>query len=99
MNRRTFLTASVTAAAGLSGGAAFDDRRASVHARTQDGPAITIDPAPLFELSPYLFMQFMEPLGTTDPGVEAAWSYDAEDWRRDFVECTKDLAPPMMRIA
>lgn len=42
-------------------------------------------------------MQFMEPLGTTDSSVEAAWSYDRDDWRADFVEATKDLAPGMIR--
>ncbi len=42
---------------------------------------IAVDPAPLFELSPYLFMQFMEPLGATDGSVEAAWDHLRDDWR------------------
>ena len=43
-------------------------------------------------------MQFMEPLGVTDSSVEAAWDYNRDDWRRDFVETTADLAPGMMRF-
>ena len=42
-------------------------------------------------------MQFMEPLGVTDTGVEAAWDHDAEDWRPDFVEAARDLAPKAIR--
>jgi hypothetical protein len=58
---------------------------------------VQVDPAPLFPISPWLYMQFMEPLGVTDPGVEAAWDYDVEDWRRDFVEAVTDLAPGAIR--
>jgi alpha-L-arabinofuranosidase len=92
LTRRGFLGAAA-AAATLS-----MSRTQAKAADEVPGGALVIDPKPLFELSPYLYMQFMEPLGATDPGVEAAWSYDAEDWRRDFVECTKDLAPPMLRF-
>ncbi|MEO8663639.1 MAG: alpha-L-arabinofuranosidase C-terminal domain-containing protein [Bryobacteraceae bacterium] len=60
--------------------------------------AIVVDPTPLFDISPGLFMQFMEPLGVTDSSVEAAWDYTADDWRKDFVDVTKDLAPGMMRF-
>ena len=34
-----------------------------------------LDLEPAFELSPYLYMQFMEPLGVTDSSVEAAWDH------------------------
>lgn len=61
------------------------------------GHSINVDPRPLFEVSPYLYMQFMEPLGATDGSVEAAWDYDADDWRQDFVETTADLSPQVMR--
>jgi len=57
-----------------------------------------VDPKPLFEISPHLYMQFMEPLGVTDSSVEAAWDYGRDDWRRDFVDTTADLAPGMMRF-
>jgi hypothetical protein len=79
-------------------------RRAGVAAASSallsaaDGDTITIDPKPLFEISPWLYMQFMEPLGATDSSVEAAWDYDADDWRKDFVDATRDLAPGAMRF-
>jgi alpha-N-arabinofuranosidase len=60
--------------------------------------ALVINPAPGFELSPYLYMQFMEPLGATDGSVEAAWDHLTEQWRDDVVAVTKELAPPMMRL-
>jgi len=66
-------------------------------AATQSANSITIDPAPQFEISPYLYMQFMEPLGVTDSSVEAAWDYDRDDWRADFVETVRDLSPTMLR--
>lgn len=61
------------------------------------GAEIVVDPTPRFEISPFLYMQFMEPLGTTDSSVEAAWDYEKDDWRKDFVECTADLKPGMLR--
>jgi alpha-N-arabinofuranosidase len=60
--------------------------------------AIVLDPKPLFDISPYLYMQFMEPLGVTDSSVEAAWNYDADDWRQDFVDVVRDLAPDVVRF-
>ena len=59
---------------------------------------IVVDPTPTFGLSPNLYMQFMEPLGTTDGSVEAAWDYRADDWRADVVEVTRGLAPPLIRF-
>ena len=58
---------------------------------------LVVDPAPLFELSPYLYMQFMEPLGATDGSVEAAWDHMSDRWRDDVVAVTRELAPTMMR--
>src|SRR4051794_7594709 len=60
--------------------------------------AIVVDPKPLFDISPELYMQFMEPLGVTDSSVEAAWDYDRDDWRKDFIDIVKDLAPDVMRF-
>lgn len=59
--------------------------------------AIEVDPRPLFPLSPYLYMQFMEPLGVTDGSVEAAWDHRRKDWREDVVAVTRELAPTMIR--
>src|SRR5687768_4736385 len=60
-------------------------------------PTLSIAPEPLFELSPWLYMQFMEPLGTTDGSVEASWDHLQQQWRPDLIEATKELAPPMLR--
>src|SRR3954462_11811438 len=85
LRRREFLTRTIAGAAAQSVLAA-------------DSNAIVVDPKPLFEISPHLYMQFMEPLGVTDSSVEAAWDYARDDWRKDFVETTADLAPGMMRL-
>lgn len=68
-------------------------------AAAAQGPAtLLVDPAPRFEISPWLYMQFMEPLGATDSTVEAAWDYDRDDWRKDFVGAVQDLAPGAIRF-
>jgi alpha-L-arabinofuranosidase len=59
---------------------------------------VVVNPRPLFDISPWLYMQFMEPLGATDSSVEASWDYDKDDWRKDFVDVVKDLAPGAMRF-
>lgn len=82
MRRREFLAAAASAG--------------TLHAQQRN--AILIDPEPLFEISPLLYMQFMEPLGTTDCAVEASWDYDADDWRSDFVAVTRDLSPGAIRF-
>lgn len=66
--------------------------------RAADAGSIAVDPKPLFEISPWLYMQFMEPLGATDSSVEACWDYDADDWRKDFVDIVRDLAPGAIRF-
>jgi hypothetical protein len=93
MNRRTFLERSTMAAAALG----LNGVPGDVNPAPQTVNAIRIDPTPLFELSPYLYMQFMEPLGVTDGSVEAAWDHLRDDWRDDVVDVTTELAPTMMR--
>ena len=56
-----------------------------------------IDPRPLYELSPYLFMQFAEPLGTADTSIDAAWDFKNNNWHPHVVEILKELAPTMIR--
>jgi hypothetical protein len=89
-NRRAFLRE--------SGAAAALAQLAQTRLAAADPNTILIDPAPLFDISPYLYMQFMEPLGTTDASVEAAWNYDTDDWREDFAQTVKDLAPGAIRF-
>ncbi|HVY68599.1 MAG TPA: alpha-L-arabinofuranosidase, partial [Verrucomicrobiae bacterium] len=97
MKRRAFLR-NCTGIAATAALASLRQRAdAQGEAARSSGDAIVIDPKPLFDISPRLYMQFMEPLGTTDSSVEAVWSYDADDWRADFVAASKDLAPDVMR--
>jgi len=98
--RREFLKQTAMAAAVQPVAAAAQSVAAaaqSVVAAPQTN-AVVIDPQPLFPISPYLYMQFMEPLGTTDSSVEAAWDYGADDWRKDFVDVVRDLAPNVIRF-
>jgi len=89
ITRRDLLTATVAVPV-LSGVRGF--------ASTEPQPnAIVIDPAPKHELSPYLYMQFMEPLGATDGSVEAAWDHRKCEWRPDVIAATQELGPTMMR--
>jgi alpha-L-arabinofuranosidase len=99
MKRRDFLKSSIGMTAGVVAASRIGElARVQAAAATQNAAAIIIDPKPLFEISPYLYMQFMEPLGVTDPSVEAAWDYNRDDWRKDFVETTGDLAPGVIRF-
>lgn len=63
----------------------------------ENRPALVIDPTPRFALSPYLYMQFMEPLGTTDGSVAAAWDSLRDRWRPDVIDITKELSPTLLR--
>jgi alpha-L-arabinofuranosidase len=63
----------------------------------QRAATLTINPSPRFELSQWLYMQFMEPLGVTDSSVEAAWDHQTDKWRDDVIQVTKDLSPGMIR--
>ena len=95
MKRRSFLADISIAAASLAVGRTLG---LSSQAPPQDRRSLlVVDPVPLFELSPYLYMQFMEPLGATDGSVEAAWDHAADRWREDVLAVTHDLAPTMMR--
>jgi alpha-L-arabinofuranosidase len=70
---------------------------ARAHAEGDGAATLKLDLEPRFELSPYLYMQFMEPLGVTDSSVEAAWDHRRDAWRPDVIEATRDLEPTMMR--
>lgn len=58
---------------------------------------IKIEPQVQCHRSPYLYMQFAEPLGNADSSVDAAWDYVNHCWRPDVLEVLKRLAPPMIR--
>jgi alpha-L-arabinofuranosidase len=61
------------------------------------GKRLAVDPSPVFDISPYLYMQFMEPLGTADGSVEAAWDFQRDEWRPDVLEVAAELAPTLIR--
>jgi len=93
VNRRTFIEALGVGmpAIGLSA-------RAEGNAQVPGAPAeLAVDPTPRFALSPYLYMQFMEPLGVTDSSVDAAWDFGSDQWREDVVEISRELAPTLLR--
>lgn len=60
-------------------------------------PTIKVDTQPRHAISPRLYMQFMEPLGTTDSSVEACWDALNDRWRPDFIDVVRDLAPSSIR--
>jgi alpha-L-arabinofuranosidase len=92
LSRRQALRLMTATAAGLAAGSPL-----VIQAQQPNLPALTVKPDLLFELSPFLYMQFMEPLGTTDGSVEAAWDHLRDRWRPDVVTATRDLAPTMLR--
>lgn len=93
MSRRQVLkgvTAGITGmmAAGVGENIGYAEENQSV---------LAIDPTPDFELSPWLYMQFMEPLGTTDGSVAVAWDHLHHCWREDVLEISRALSPTMLR--
>ena len=60
-------------------------------------PVIEVDPRPVFPLSPWLYMQFMEPLGVTDGSVEAGWDFEKHCWRPDLLAAARALGPTLIR--
>lgn len=95
MNRRVFLARGATTLMAAAAGPVPNAFAAETP--RDEANEILLDPHPLFELSPYLYMQFMEPLGKTDGSVAAAWDDGANRWRGDVIEVTKQLGPTMMR--
>lgn len=93
INRRDAVKASVLGAAGLVAAAG----RTGYAVDNASEQLLHVDLTPRFELSPYLYLQFMEPLGTTDGSVEAAWDHRTDSWREDVIDATHDLRPTMLR--
>jgi alpha-N-arabinofuranosidase len=99
VKRRDFLKVSTSLAASLAVSPQNSARaQAQLDRATTSSTGLVIDPQPLFDISPRLYMQFMEPLGVTDPSVEAAWDYQTDSWREDFVKTTISLAPSVLRF-
>lgn len=94
MNRREFMK---TVGLGSAAVAVTGQKLSGRDVNPKAEGLISVDPKPRFELSPYLYMQFMEPLGVTDTSVDAAWDFGADRWREDVIEITQELAPTLMR--
>lgn len=90
--RRQFVTSMSIGAAAITLASAAESTSS-----LRPGRTLLVDPQPRFDLSPFLYMQFMEPLGTTDGSVEAAWDFGRDRWREDVLDVTRRLAPPMLR--
>ena len=59
---------------------------------------IKINTTKKHKISPYLYMQFMEPLGVADTSVDAAWDFARSQWFPSVIDKVKELAPPMVRF-
>jgi len=59
---------------------------------------LRIDPKEKHRISPYLYMQFMEPLGVCDSSVDAAWDFVEENWNQNLIDTVCRLAPTMVRF-
>lgn len=94
MKRRDFIK---TAGIGTTSAVLVHSANKLLGEDTLKKAVIEVNPNPKFELSPWLYMQFMEPLGVTDSSVEAAWNHDTDSWRKDVIDVTRELAPGMMR--
>ncbi len=92
MHRRTFIKMAGAGSASLT-----IRPDISLAAKATANTTLTINPTPLFALSPHLYMQFMEPLGTTDSSVEASWDHGQNRWKPELIDVTKELAPSMVR--
>ena len=95
MKRRAFLARGTTALMATAAGNVLDAVAADTP--SHGSGEVLLDPRPLFDLSPYLYQQFMEPLGKIDGSVAAAWDDGVHCWRNDLVSVTKELGPTLMR--
>ncbi len=82
---------------GLASAASLAATPASIARAEPVNGTISIDPDPVFDLSPALYMQFMEPLGATDGSVAFAWDDRRHNWKREVIRLTRELAPSMIR--
>lgn len=58
----------------------------------------TIKTTPKHTISPYLYMQFMEPLGAQDASMDAGWDFWNNCWKPVLIDKVKELGPKMVRF-
>ena len=95
--RRDFLKAMGMGAAAMGMPISSGRAVAATVRASRANSLLSVDPRPKYALSPYLYQQFMEPLGTTDGSVAAAWDFRRDCWREDVIETTKELGPSLLR--
>ena len=59
---------------------------------------LNVDKKEKHTISPYLYMQFMEPLGTADASIDAAWDFAENDWIPSVIDKVRELSPTMVRF-
>lgn len=59
---------------------------------------LKIDPREKHDISPYLYMQFMEPLGMFDGSMDAGWDFWENRWKPFLIDKVRELAPGMVRF-
>ena len=59
---------------------------------------LTVKTQKKHEISPYLYMQFIEPLGCADSSVDAAWNFIENDWHTKVIDKVRELSPTMIRF-
>ena len=58
----------------------------------------TIKTTPKHPISPYLYMQFMEPLGAQDAAMDAGWDFWNNCWKPVLINKVRELGPKMIRF-
>jgi len=59
---------------------------------------LKIQTTPRHSISPYLYMQFMEPLGMCDASMDAGWDFFKNQWKPVLINKVKELGPGMVRF-
>ena len=55
---------------------------------------LKIDAKEKHKISPYLYMQFMEPLGVADSSVDAAWDFVENEWFPEVINISRFKTRP-----
>ena len=59
---------------------------------------LKVNLTPKHPISPYLYMQFMEPLGLFDGSMDAGWDFWNNQWKPFLIDKVKELGPKMVRF-
>lgn len=59
---------------------------------------LKVNLTPKHPISPYLYMQFMEPLGMFDGSMDAGWDFWNNQWKPFLIDKVKELGPKMVRF-